>query len=759
MIAADKSLVKVLYKDSTVKTAAGCLIEYNMNTLLDNILVKADLPLEQSYLKTEDGKINMFKQLFPIDSIVKPFRPEKSGIKYFILLNGDLQAVENRTREYDEKAYPVDNTPRLYYPAVTNSYKYWVTPENSTFDITVNYVISSATIESAYSTGPEISGVNQPYPERVVYTTTSPHGFAEGQVVSISGGTALNLSNQTISSILSPTQFLIQNNVAATTSTGGTATLSAPTKPALSNKVVVRFEKYHLLPSSCKVLVTYSDNTNSGELTFASTSYSDGSLILYWNGTTWIAKSNSYVDGPYTTTQPVSWPAPKEVKSIRVWTTVSSGSERIYGITEVSARWVKDITNDLVSFSIKKESSETDDSILPVGTITANSLQASLVKYDQDKLKIISYNRSDSWKTNPKPEDSVYLYKNVMLTPYFIVHHINGKISDGSSKYDRIKQGTFYIAEYDVSTYGDTEITALDGSKYLMETLPIDLYLENVPITSVIMAILDTIGFSNYKFNSQADDASIPVVKKWWTDNEKTAWEHIQELCRDIQMNAFFDENNMLQFYSRDYIYNQSNISWKFFEKPGNVTVGSGGDVETITALANMATFSNKEIASANQVKIIWRVPMSSLYEGNAEPLWNSSPSFLIAAPILEEISASTPSELVNMCLNFEDQEIKSTFNFNGYLLLNSEIFEYDALEFKFQKVNSNTWEYAWIDSQSTWASVRSQTKIDPVYFKSTGKVRIKKRAALGTVAANHKSTAQTKNTEWELVETARWDA
>lgn len=766
MIAADKPLLKVLYQDSSVKIGAGCLVEYNMNNLLDNILVESSV--SQTYLTTEDGKINMFKQLFPIDSIIKPNRPENSGVKYFILWPNDLTDPSNLSKEYNTKPYPTSTAPRIYYPAVTNYYKYWVTPENSTFDITVNYVISSATISSAYSTGNADT-----YPNRVVYTTTSPHGFNQGQTITISGGTSLNLAGvQTISSVVSPTQFIVTNSTAATTSTGGTVTLvnssgtPTPTKHALANKVVVKFEKYHLLPSSCKVQITYTDNTNSGELTFSSASYSNGSLILYYNGTTWIAKDNTYIDGPYTSTSVISWPAPKQVKSVRVWTTVASGAGRIYGITEISTRWVKDITGDVVSFEIEKESTLTDDSLLPVGTITANNMQMSLSRYDESKpdplvtrkLKILSYNREDLWTTDPVPNDVIYLYKNIMLMPYFIVYHTNGTVVSGSTKYDRIKQGVFYLDTYEIETYGDTQVNALDGAKYLMETLPIDLYLEDMPITSIIMAILDTIGFTNYNFNMDVNDTSVPLVKKWWTDNEKTTWEHLQELCRDIQMNAFFDDNNVLQFYSRNNIYSKSNIDWKFFEKPDTVTIGSGGGAEAISVLPSIVDFSQKELASANQVKVIWRTPITSLYENVAEPLWTSEPSFLIAASVVNSIPASDPSELVNLTLNFDDQEIKSTFNFNGYLLLNSEIFEYDAIEFKYQLVDSSIWQQDWIESKSQWAAVRAQSKIGTEYFKPTGRVRVKKRAALGTVADSHKSTAESKNTNWQMVDEDKWD-
>lgn len=748
MISSTNDLTSLLYSSSTVKTSAGCLIEYNMNSLIDNIVIDYDSSIESKYF-TAQSTINPFKKLFPIDSVVKPFRPQQSGVKYYILWDADINA--NPSSSFSKFPYPKNSQPRMYYPATTNYYKYWVTPVDSTFDITLRYIQSSATIASAYSSGP-----TAPYPNRIIYTTTAKHGFVAGQTVTITGGTSavLRLQNKKISSILSPTQFLIEeDNIPEATSTGGVATLSEPTKPALANKIVVRFEKYHKIPANCTIKVTYDDNTSTSDIPFNSASYPDGNLEVYWTGTTWQA-------GPmFSNIQPFNYPAPKKIKQINVKTTTSSGAGRIYGIIEISARWVKDISQDIVSFEIQKESTATEDTILPVGTITANSISMTLAKYDQQNIRVLPYNRDENWASSSILNDVIYFHKNVEITPYLFVHHANGTVVDGTNKYDRIKQGTFYIDTYDISTYGETNITALDGAKYLMETVPIDLFLEDVPATSVIMALLDTIGFTNYNFNVQTPDTSVPVMRKWWTDNRKTTWDHLQELCRDIQMNAFFDENNVLQLYSRDKIYNESTVSWKFFESDNSNSGGNpvvvGG--QTINALPGIVSFSKKELASANQVKVVWRTPISSIYEREAEVLWSSEPTFLISGGLANTISSTTNPENINFDVTFENQEITSSFNFSGYFLVNSEIFEYDAIQFKYTIEDTGAEEIDWIESKSQWASLRAISKVDPQYFQPTGKFRIKKRGVFGTTKSEHKSVAESSNSTWRLVQDT-WD-
>jgi hypothetical protein len=81
----NNTVVQNLFKQkSSVKINTGCTIEYNMNSMLDNITVTYPSTMDQYYAKSADGKINTYKKLFPIDSIIKPFRPLFSGVKYLI---------------------------------------------------------------------------------------------------------------------------------------------------------------------------------------------------------------------------------------------------------------------------------------------------------------------------------------------------------------------------------------------------------------------------------------------------------------------------------------------------------------------------------------------------------------------------------------------------------------------------------------------------------------------------------------------------
>jgi hypothetical protein len=652
MITASDDLKNVLKQNVSVKTSTQTTIEYNMNSLIDGITVTSTNTDTEYTNKIENwpsGKPNPFKKLFPMDSVIKPFRPLNSGIKYFIFNTNDPYKAIVDPRKI---IYP-STSPRIYYPGISTFYKYWVSPEGSNANLTVTYK--------------------------------------------------------------------------QTSSTGGN-------KSALANKIVIRFEKYHQLPSAYTVTIT--PVTGSPITTSSYTADASGQAAIYYNGTTWTNVAPA---------EPVSYATPQEIKSITLNATNPS-TTNIIGVIEFSARWIKDISSDIIDFSVNKESSDSADGILPVGIVTANTLSLNSVKYDQSALKYVNYNReSTSFDSN-----LTYLVKNAEIKTYINVHHALGSITNGSDKYDKLIQGTFYIDSSEIGEYGEVSITALDAAKYLMETYAPEIICEDYPVTAIFRRLLDSVGFSNYNFNIKDSDTSVPTIQYWWTDGTLTVWEAIQELCRDIQMNAFIDESNILQFYSRDYIYDASTrtTNWGF-------NYSADG-----TTLANIVGFSQKEVSSANSVKVLWQSPLTSNYNGTSGPLWESAESFLSAGALRKTITAASTAANTELSIDtvvLDNYSLQySLYNFQGYVLIDSEIIEFDAIEYQYTDL-SNVPQVAWLTSQSDVSKYRALSKpgyADPklpetAYFKPTGRYRVKTRGALGTTPALHAATANARLSEW----------
>lgn len=746
-----ENLTTVYNQNRSITIGVGASIEYNMNSMINNITAittSTDANYISEITGTSVTTINPFKKLFPVDSVIKPFRPLSAGVKYYIV--SSIDTPQNSFSSFRTVEYPGDK-PRIYYPGSSNSYKYWLSPKNGNADITIKYVQSTATVTEAYSAGNSIDG-NQ----KVHYTTSAPHGLTLNDKVSITGlsTSAFNLTTKSISSIPTATTFTIDSTVTGTAVTGASATAtvvnssgtSTPTKSAYTNKIVVQFEKNHALPTQYRLIIT--PVSGSVITTTYTAPPANGRIERYWNGTNWNTTS---LTEPYVYTEPYA------IKSIQLQAT-NPGGEKYIGVIEISARWIKDISSDLISVTLAKESSDSSQDILPIGKVTANSLQISAARYNQSELKIVPYNRDEAWPTSTT--ELIYMMKNAEIKPYFKIYHSAGTLGSSPDQYDKVYQGTYYIDTWTIDSYGNLNVTSLDGVKPLMETIAPDIVCDYYPVTAVFTRLLDSVGFTNYNFNLKKDgsdliDTSIPVISYWWTDGNKTVWEYIQELCRDIQMNAVMDDNNILQFYSRDYLYSQETSLWNFREEADG------------TNLSNIVSFSQKEIPSANQVRVLWKAPTNSSYTGQSEPLWQSPETYLAAGGIKNNILATTPAEDTQLVLDLftidSYNKIQSSSNFAGYFLINSEVIEYDAIEYTYLPIDTVTYAAesfvtVWVESESDVNKYRylskpgyaDVNKPETSFFKPTGRYRVKKRGALNTTPAKHdKTESKIDSTKW----------
>ena len=71
----------LIEQNTTIQTNIGCTIEYNMNSMVDNITV-----VGTDYVRADGAK--PYQKLFPASSVVKAFRPLGAGVKYGIF--GDV---------------------------------------------------------------------------------------------------------------------------------------------------------------------------------------------------------------------------------------------------------------------------------------------------------------------------------------------------------------------------------------------------------------------------------------------------------------------------------------------------------------------------------------------------------------------------------------------------------------------------------------------------------------------------------------------
>jgi len=603
----------LLEEYTTIQTNVGCTIEYNMNSMVDNITV-----VGTDYVRSSDNA-KPYKKLFPASSVIKSFRPVGAGVKYAVF--GDVG--EHTWKNPKNIDYPLNF--RTYYPGIDTYYKYWLSQKSVGANITITY------------------------PQAV-----------------------------------------------------------------LTNKIVVRFEISHSIPATWTVykegdavLATGTSSAIKPFTTSGTKNYDSGTLTLYYNGTSWA------------TTEPSTISAPISITSLKLTTGAVSGAH--IGVIELSPRWITDLTEHIVDFSISKESSTSADDILPVGR------------------KIITYEKGTAFDAT-----KLYMYKSAELKPYIKVYYSGAPYTDSKGLHERVKQGTFYIDNWNTSEFGDISLDALDGAKYLQDIICPGMVCKDTSVAGIIRRLLDNVGFTNYNLNYRTEiengktvikDDSILNPIYWWTDDGETVWNAIQELCRDSQMVATFDENNILQFYTRDYLFKQTTTHWNFnYAKNGNI-------------LPDIMSFQKRDLPAVNQVKILWNPVTSSQLIGDGQPIWKSGTSYLGAYSLVQDIPASTSGGGANTEITLFPitvQDVKQiVYNFSGYLVIDSEIIEYDAIEYQYLDTQ-NTLKKLWItqvsDLQKIANDLYASASADKI-IAQTGKVRVKTRGAFGTSAVAHAKT------------------
>jgi hypothetical protein len=528
------------------------------------------------------------------------------------------------------------------------------------------------------------------------------------------------------------------------------------------NKVVVKFETSHAMPSSWTISANTSTVLKTGTAVkpFTTTvgsvttkNYDAGTVTIYYTGTTWSLLESE-----------LNYNAFVNVTSLGL-TAVNPGGW--IGVIEVAPHMVKDLSNDIVSFDIVKEQNSSTEELLPVGYCTANSIDLNIAKYNQTSLQFKGFNKyniSETFDTS-----KVYLVKNAEVTAYVKVYHADGTFSDTRGTYFKVPQGVFYVDKWNISDIGDVNIFGLDAAKILQESVCPDMVCNNYSAVAIIRRMLDAVGFTNYNFNYTDTDGSVIVPTYWWSSSSNssgngsvTVWDNLQDICRDSQITALVDEYNVLQFYTRDYLFDSTkDSSWQFRHS------ASG------TLLPNIMSLSKKEMPSINQINIRYKTVSMATYEKSSHEILEFTDDAIMAAAILSNIPESadpavTPhvphvSHYMGLqIIQVGEQDIldpnTATFiPFNGYILIDSEIIEYDAIEYMYTDSITKATKYIDVSSRSDLSrykgladvSVNSNSTTYKTSMAPTSRYRIKTRGAFGTKKANHYADPKTEAAGW----------
>jgi hypothetical protein len=229
-------------------------------------------------------------------------------------------------------------------------------------------------------------------------------------------------------------------------------------------------------------------------------------------------------------------------------------------------------------------------------------------------------------------------------------------------------------------------------------------------------------------------------------------------------MSAFVDEFGILQFYTREYLFGTSDIAWTFrYDALKDAQLN-------VLEHSNIESFNKVDLPSANQVKVIYYSTVTSAYEQSSAPLWSSGTSWLAAAALTEnllktEIPATGTKVYMTIkpiTLNTLSEE-QVVYSFAGHFLINSEVVEYDAIEYQYIDIETGLQATIDVTGQSDLLKYRGKASVVQTGTKSSntfvpsGRYRIKTRGAFGTTPADHYVNSKAEIAGWQGKVGAVW--
>jgi hypothetical protein len=275
------------------------------------------------------------------------------------------------------------------------------------------------------------------------------------------------------------------------------------------------------------------------------------------------------------------------------------------------------------------------------------------------------------------------------------------------------------------------------------------LMISNVSLSYAIALLLDSIGFSNYKYYRITGESDL-IIPNFFIAPDTTVAQVLNSLAQSAQTAMFFDEYNNFIVMSKKYFMPSNN------ERSANTELnGSKYHPTSSTKLANIIDIESQERNVYNDGKINYSTrsiqrSMPSISQANfidQNRVWTYKPALLweVSPPddtksINGELSQQTAYSLTAMPINSDltsdlpqvDSSGKVYNNFidfgesvywlpryTGYFFANGEIIKYDAVEYSISGVG-NVWLSSVQEYQNYFASLKFNGKIFP-----TGRVRI----------------------------------
>lgn len=457
------------------------------------------------------------------------------------------------------------------------------------------------------------------------------------------------------------------------------------------------------------------------------------------------------------------------ISGIRIVVEAMKVKDSTFDLIEISPRFVMNISDKTLDYSINKSASDLGLSGLPVGQLVASNGNINIFDHDQAFNK----NYPFVFETNKGSIISKYIDRHIQFKFYEVIVDVDG--------WDYwVPMKTLYADSFPKS---DTvskrvSITLRDLYWYLESITAPQILMTEVSVSSAVCLLLDYIGFSNYTFKRVENEKEI-IIPYFFVGPDKSVAEVLEDLAISSQTAMFFDEYNNFVMMSKNYIMPTAAERPTTFALKGTNDLFQDKEIKNKTLanskLSNIISISEQSnnVYNGGVINYTTRHIQRSVGSIRQASLLDDERFYIYKPVLLWEVSGTENTKSLNNEINMQSSYLLSaiplnsdlsedvpivkngivvnnTFSlgeaaywigrYNGYFYSQGEIIKYDAVQYNVTGFG-NVWITSVEDYQDYFAKLPFNGKIyptglvriysEPIYEDINGTIKLKNGAVV----------------------------
>lgn len=506
--------------------------------------------------------------------------------------------------------------------------------------------------------------------------------------------------------------------------TGSYSTSCAPSityeSGVIGNKIVIGFENSYASPVNYSVYVKTSSAGSwtviGNSITSEWTLDDDGRLILYYDGEDW--------------SQDKDMSSHTEIFGVQLRVNTIDKNDAYLYLIEISVRLEKDFTGYLESVTHNADIGDTD-SLRPIGRLSANTGSITLFNPPVNQSDLSKGLLFNQFNTN-----SIY-YGITDSNVKFTLSYIFDDSDYGGTGAQEVPAFVMYADDnWNAAGAESTTIKLKDFAKFLQEIKVPGLYFANQTAPACAWKTLNSIGFSDIEIE-ESDVIGATIFPHFWTNNESTAWEVLQDISESTQMAFYFTATGKLKMRTRESAYNTlANPVWTLRGK----TVGD--EVADLTSSISPET-ANKANSINLEYKVI-DIEKNNYGDYLRSTVWEPNDlTILRSSDLLRDLKIGDEYIYIGSLQ-------ADTWPYEGYMLVEGEKMQYKGKVYSYYPADDpNTLKSVLITNQEEYLNAIND--IHPTkrsLAKYTGAMKLIKRGIFESEEALHKIDTMD---DWDL--------